>query len=174
MIATLKAHLWQLAAVALAALLLVQTLRLADAQTSAAKAHATLQTERASAAKAAFLQSEHYRQKEGEHRVQIQQIETAGSAAIAAADAGADRARAARKRMQRELADFITAHRQAAIARAAAGQCPPDTAAIDLLADLQQRADTRAGELAAIADTARARGATCERSYDAARALMTE
>ena len=174
MITAIKANLWQLAALALAALALVQTLRLAGAQTSAAQATATLQTERATAAKAAFVQSEHYRQKEELHREQIAQTEAAGSAALDAADAGADRARAARKQLQRELADFITDHRQAALARAAAGQCAPDTAAIDLLADLQRRADTRAGELAAIADTARIRGATCERFYEAARALMAE
>ena len=39
--------------------------------------------------------------------------------------------------------------------------------ALDLLADLFSRADTRAGELAEFADAAHAAGLTCERSFDA-------
>ena len=60
----------------------------------------------------------------------------------------------------------------AAVARAAAGQCTPDTGPLDLLADLQRRADDRAGELARIADDARTRGAECASRYDNARALI--
>ncbi len=69
--------------------------------------------------------------------------------------------------LRSDLAAYITQHRARAQAAAAAGQCPPDPSPLDLLADLQRRADERAGELAAVADDARARGAGCERSYDA-------
>lgn len=76
--------------------------------------------------------------------------------------------------MRRELADYLTAHRERATAAAAASQCAADGPALDLLADLFRRADQRAGELAAIADTARARGAACERAHDAARETLNE
>lgn len=171
MIGGLREHLWQCAAIVLAALLIAQTLRLYSARASEQTAIATLQTERATAAKAAFVQSEHYRQQEADHHAQILQIQNEGSAAIAAAAADTDRARAAGQRLQRQLADYLTEHRLAAIARAAAGRCAPDTTALDLLAELQQRADQRAGELAAIADTARTRGSACERAYDSAKAM---
>lgn len=47
---------------------------------------------------------------------------------------------------------------------AAASQAATHAAMV--LADVLKRADQRAGELAAIADQARARGLTCEHSYD--------
>jgi hypothetical protein len=40
------------------------------------------------------------------------------------------------------------------------------TRAAMVLADVLNRADQRAGDLASVADHARARGMTCERSYD--------
>ena len=46
--------------------------------------------------------------------------------------------------------------------------------AFDLLAHLFRPAAQRAGELAAIADTARARGTACERAHDAARETLNE
>jgi transposase InsO family protein len=56
-------------------------------------------------------------------------------------------------------------------ARAAAEQCAPDTGALNLLAELQRRADSRAGALARIADDARRRGSACERAYDSSQAM---
>jgi hypothetical protein len=177
MLATLRANAWKYTAIALGLglgfALLMQTLRLAEAQRDAAHAEATLQTERTTAARLAFITSERYRSLEGKHRDEIAQNDTDAQAALAAADAGRARAVAARNRLQRELADYLTQHRAAALARAAAGQCTPDHAPLNLLADLQRRADDRAGELAHIADTARARGLACERAYDSAR-TMTE
>lgn len=41
------------------------------------------------------------------------------------------------------------------------------TRAVMVLADVLKRADQRAGDLAAVADQARARGVTCEQAYDA-------
>lgn len=169
----IKAYGWQLAALALAALLLVQTLRLGEARQAHAQAVATLNTERAANERKARVLSENYRALEKSHREEVAKIEAKTSVDLAAAGADARLARAAHDGLQRDLADYLTAHRRAALARAAAGQCAPDTRALDLLADLQRRADERAGELAAIADDARARGSACERHYDAA-AAMTE
>lgn len=152
-------------------LLTVQTLRLATATTERAKAVADLSTERANATAKALRTSQTYRQLEGEHRAQIDQISTQAATRITAAVADAGHARATRDSLRTELADYITAHRQAAKSRAATGNRTPDTTATDLLADLQRRADDRAGELAEIADTARIRGEACERAYDSAHAM---
>ena len=176
MLTTLRANAWKYSAIALGLglgfALLMQTIRLADAKLEAAHAETTMQTERAATAQAALKNSERYRTLEGTHRDEVSKTDTDAQAAIATADAGRLRAIDARNRMQRELADYLTQHRIAAQARAAAGQCAPDTSPADLLADLQRRADDRAGELAHIADTARARGLACERAYDSARAMI--
>ena len=168
---TFKAYAWQFIALALGALLVIQTLRLADAKHDSAQAIATLNTERAAHERQARTVSERYRQLEGHHREKIDQIEADASAALAAAGADAGRARVARDGLQRDLAAYITQHRAAAQARAATGQCPPDPTATDMLAELQRRADERAGELAQYADDAYTRGAACERTHDEARAL---
>lgn len=176
MLTTLRANAWKYAAIAatlgLGFALVMQTLRLAEAQLETAHTVATLQTERTAAARTALKTSERYRTLEGTHREQIAKIDTAAQDAIAAAASGRAHADVARDRMQRELAEYITRHRAAAQARAAAGQCAPDTAPLHLLAELQRRADERAGELAHIADNARARGLACERSYDSASAMI--
>ena len=173
---TLDYHFWKYStittAVGLCALLLLQTMRLADAELEKAQAIATLERERSTHERAAREQSERFRQLEGTHREHIAKIDTDAQAALAGADAGRARAVAARTRLQRDLADYLTQHRAAAQARAAAGQCAPDTGPAELLADLQRRADDRAGELAHIADDARVRGLACERAYDSARAMM--
>lgn len=175
-LASLRASAWKYSAIALGLglgfALLIQTIRLADARLESAHAEATLQTERTAAARFALTTSERYRKLEGTHREEIAKSDTDALAAIAAADAGRDRAIDTRNRLQRDLADYLTQHRTAAQARAATGQCAPDTTPTDMLADLQRRADDRAGELAHIADTARARGLACERAYDSARAMI--
>ncbi|RZJ62943.1 MAG: DUF2514 family protein [Acidovorax sp.] len=176
MLTTLRANAWKYTALALGLglgfALLMQTLRLADAHLDGANTEATLQAERATAARTALKASERYRKLEGNHRDELAQIDADAQTAVGAADAGRLRAVAAGNRLQRDLADYLTQHRAAAQARAAAGQCAPDTGPADLLADMLRRADDRAGELAHVADTARARGLACERSYDSARAMM--
>ena len=173
MLQTLRTHAVALIAIALAALLAVQTARLHTAQLTAAKAATTLASERATAERRAREQSEAHRNTERKLREDHDRIDNEAQAALATAAAGADRARTAGQRLQRELADYITQHRARALAAAAAGQCPPDAgAAIDLLADLQRRADDRAGALAAVADDARARGLACERTHDSDRATL--
>lgn len=174
MLAKFKAYAWQLAAIALGVLLAVQTVRLANAERDHARAVGVFNEVAAAAERKAREQSETYRAKEQELRNAHDKIERETQATLAAATAGADRAVAAGQRLRRELADYLTAHRERATAAAAANQCAPDGPALDLLAELFRRADQRAGELAAIADTARARGNACERAYDAARETLNK
>ena len=174
MLAKFKAYAWQLAAIALGVLLAVQTVRLANAERDHARAVGVFNAAAAAAERKALEQSETYRAKEKELRDAHDKIERETQATLAAATAGADRAVAAGQRLRRELADYLTAHRERATAAAAANQCAPDGPALDLLAELFRRADQRAGELAAIADTARARGNACERAYDAARETLNK
>ena len=174
MLTKFKAYAWQIAAIALAVLLAVQSVRLANAQRDHARAVGVFNAAAATAERKAREQSETYRAKEKELRDAHDKIERETQATLAAANAGADRAVAAGQRLRRELADYLTAHRERATAAAAANQCAPDGPALDLLAELFRRADQRAGELAAIADTARARGNACERAYDAARETLNK
>ncbi|MEQ6309854.1 DUF2514 family protein [Delftia sp. WSY_9] len=166
MIAGLKAYAWQALALLLAALLAWQALGRLAAERDAAQARAELASDREKAATAALQASERYRKLEEKHRDDLRNIDGQAQRDLARSAADADAARAAAGRLRGDLADFIAAHRAPAQARAAAGQCTPDTAALDLLAELQRRADERAGELARIADDARGRGGACERAYD--------
>lgn len=167
----LKAYGWQALALLLAALLVWQVMARLGADRDATQARAELAGEREAAATAALQASERYRNLEDKHRDEIQAIDTQAQQAHARVAADADAARLAAGRLRSDLADYIAAHRAAAQARATAGQCTPDAGALDLLADLQRRADERAGELARIADDARGRGRACERAYDAGRAM---
>ena len=172
MLTGLKTVGWQLAALALAVLLAAQTLRLNSALLATATAKTTLSAERATAERLARQQSEAHRETERKLREDHERIEGEAKAAIAAVAADADRARTAGQQLRRELADYLTAHRARALAAAAAGQCPPDTRAVGVLAELFDRADHRAGELAASADEARVRGLACESAHDSARTMM--
>ena len=176
MLTTLRANAWKYTALALGLglgfALAMQSIRLAEARLETAHAERTLHAERAATAQAALTTLERYRKLGDTHRDEVAQIHEDAQAALVVADAGRVRAVDARNRLQRDLADYLTQHRAAAQARAAAGQCAPDPAPLDLLADLHRRADQRAGELAAAADEARTRGAACERAYDEASAMM--
>ena len=176
MLTTLRANAWKYTTLALGLglgfALAMQSIRLAEARLETAHAERTLHAERAATARAALTTSERYRKLGDTHRDEVAQIHEDAQAALVVADAGRVRAVDARNRLQRDLADYLTQHRAAAQDRAAAGQCTPDTGPADLLAELQRRADERAGELAHVADTARLRGLACERSYDNARAVI--
>lgn len=171
-IAGLKAYAWQALAVVLAALLAWQAMARLGAERDVAQVRAELANEREAVVTAALQASEKYRKLEDKHRDDLRNIDAQARQDLARSAADADAARAAAGRLRGDLAGYITAHRAAAQARAAAGQCAPDTGALDLLAELQRRADERAGELARIADDARSRGGACERAYDASSAMM--
>ncbi|WFF83418.1 DUF2514 family protein [Delftia tsuruhatensis] len=171
MLALIKSRAWQLLALLLAVLLLWQSVGHLLALRAADKARADLSSERAAAAAAAAETSERYRKLEGTYRENLDTIARESGQAQARVVADADAARAAAGRLRGDLADYITAHRAAADARAPAGQCAPDSSALDLLAELQRRADDRAGELARVADDARGRGSACEKAYAAGREM---
>ena len=159
MIAAAKAYGWQALALLLAALLAWQSLARLGAERDAVLARAELAGEREASATAARQASEKYRKLEDKNRDDLHNIETRAQQELARSAADADVARAAAGRLRGDLAGYITAQ-----ARAAAGQCTADTGALDLLAELQRRADERAGELARVADDARGRGGACERA----------
>ena len=157
---------------ALALLAGQQTLRLATAQRDHAQTVAEFNAATARSERQARELTERYRTLEGNYREDLLTVAETYARETRRFMADADRAAAARDSMRRDLAGYIESHRAAAVARAAAGQCTPDTGPIDLLADLQRRADDRAGALARIADDARTRGAECASRYDSARALI--
>lgn len=77
--------------------------------------------------------------------------------------AAADRARRAGDELRQRLAAVQASGRPGD--PSAAGECSAAWQAVDLLADVLRRADTRAGDLAAYADSARTAGEACERAY---------
>lgn len=111
MMAQFKAYAWQLLALVLAALLLWQSIGHLLALRVADKARVDLVSERAAAAAAAAEISERYRKLEGTYRENLDTITR---------ESGQAQARAAADRLRGDLADYITAHRAAANARAAA------------------------------------------------------
>ncbi|MCP1446159.1 pyridoxal/pyridoxine/pyridoxamine kinase [Pseudomonas sp. GGS8] len=90
-----------------------------------------------------------------------QQIIDQATADAAAARASADSLRGAADTLAARLAASQTSGNSCT---AAASQAA--TRAAMVLADVLKRADQRAGELAEVADQARARGVTCEQAYD--------
>ncbi|EHD21306.1 Protein of unknown function DUF2514 [Brenneria sp. EniD312] len=89
---------------------------------------------------------------------EIEQAQTDAVNAQSAADSLRDTIATIRRQLAASETSRISATASAGAARA--------STAI-LLADVLQRADDRAGELAAYADRARVAGLTCERAYDA-------
>ncbi|MEC5321180.1 DUF2514 family protein [Brenneria populi subsp. brevivirga] len=89
---------------------------------------------------------------------EIEQAQTDAVNAQSAADSLRDTIATIRRKLAASETGRISA-------TAAAGAARASTAI--LLADVLQRADDRAGELAAYADRARVAGLTCERAYDA-------
>ena len=172
MIAGLKAYAWQALALLLAALLAWQSMARLGAERDAAQARAELAGERQATATAALQTSERYRKLEDKHRDDLLKIDAQAQRDLARSAADADAARAAAGRLRGDLANYLTSHRAAAQARTSAGQCAPDTVALGLLAELQRRADERAGELANVADEARRRGSACERAYEAGLSMI--
>ena len=148
--------LWSITSLALALLAWLQTVELHKAQQQAAELEYQQEL--------AWAQTKNL---ESRYRHEITQQDQQTQAAIAAAHADAARARTAATGLRRDLASFIETHRHRAQAATAAGQCAPDDTASMVLADLFQRADDAAGELAAAFDEARARGLGCEASYGA-------
>lgn len=103
--------------------------------------------------------------REEEQRRTAAQQEIANDATKKAERARADAraAAAVSERLRRQLAEIVARNPPAAAAGTPAGD------AIGVLADVLERIDRRAAELAEYADAARIAGQACERSYEALR-----
>jgi len=132
-----------------------------------ARADAMHAAERDAQAQATVTAVEAAREEERRRTAAVEKVrdEAQGMAAAAAADAAGARAEH----------DWLRA-RANALARAAAGRdptlavgSPSGASAVDLLAHMLGRAIDRAEALAAIADSSRIAGLTCERAYDEVR-----
>jgi NADH dehydrogenase/NADH:ubiquinone oxidoreductase subunit G len=157
-----------IAAAALAALLAgVQTWRLHGEQTQHAETRAAWAAERADTATRTAAAEAQARAIEMQRATALETIRHEAQTSIAQArtDAAAA-ARAAGSLRQRAAALAATCDRGPAPNPAPAGGSAPTAGAGLLLADVLQRADDVAGELAAAYDQARAAGLACERSYD--------
>lgn len=134
--------------------------QLADERTS----HATVMEEHARAALDA-VQAARDKEKQRIIALEATRDEARKLAAASAADAG--RARAELGGVRARASALVADARGRDPALASGG--PPGADSLDLLADVFGRAVERSVELAAIADSARVAGLTCERAYDALR-----
>ncbi|MFL1477884.1 DUF2514 family protein [Pseudomonas grimontii] len=109
------------------------------------------------------------RAKEQARQLAINKVIQDGQQIIDRATADADAARASADSLRGAadtIASRIAASQDGGNSCTAAASAAA-TRAVMVLADVLKRADQRAGDLATVADQARARGLTCEQAYDA-------
>ena len=145
----------------------IERTRGASARTDAAKARQELAEYRGTMVESARLAERAQRTQEQTWRTRVDGVSQDGQQKIAAARADADAAGRAARGLQQQLAAFRAAIRAASAAPGVAQGSAPAADPLDLLSDLFGRADSRAGELARIADERGTAGAVCERSYAA-------
>lgn len=105
--------------------------------------------------------------KETQRRLDRQEeAQRAHDEELARASADAARARDAAGRLRQRVDELVAAARRAGCNPTAGGQRQAAEDPIGVLAELQRRADERAGILADYADRARIAGQQCERAYD--------
>jgi chromosome segregation ATPase len=144
--------------VALSGGLLYQTLAVGDVRTEYAKYQSDI-------AKAAQDASETARETEQKRQRDIDQVRDDAQKQIEMAAADAVNAQSAADSLQLEVSKLLAGRAALSSQLAAGGKTIRDLTAV--LADLRQRADQRAGDLAARADSSRIAGLACERAYDA-------
>ncbi len=96
---------------------------------------------------------------------QLEVIRDAQAAQVQRLQVDAAAARGAADRLRERVESLVAAAREAASNPAASGGGPPAGDAVGMLAELQRRADERAGILARIADERGIAGEACERAY---------
>ena len=149
---------WVWGAGGLIALLVYQTLEMADVRQEHARYVATVERSAREATDAA-------RAEEQRRQNEINQVRNDAQQQIKAAAGDAALAASAADSLQQQV-DKLLASRSACDSRVAQGsQTIRDLTTV--LADLRRRADERAGELARIADESRIAGLTCEKAFDA-------
>lgn len=158
---------WWLAGAAALALgaIGVQTVRLGSAQTDLAREQRDRKDERLRLVERAVAASEKARTEEQRRVSAVQEVSRDAEKALSLARADAVGARDAAGRLRR-YADQLAARcdRRPEDPSAPAGG-PPAEAPGAVLAGLLERAESRAGELAAYADEARIAGLACEAAY---------
>ncbi|MEH3087734.1 MAG: DUF2514 family protein [Xylophilus ampelinus] len=107
------------------------------------------------------------RAEETRRATAIEEIAHAAQTDIDAARAGAADAERAADGLRQQVRAYADAARRRAADPGPATAGAPAADAFGVLADVLERADRRAGDLAAIADDARARGHACERIWSA-------
>jgi hypothetical protein len=145
----------------------IERTRGASARTDAAKARQELAEYRATAAESGRLAERAQRTQEQTWRTRVDGVIQDGQQQIAAAQADAAVAGDAERWVRDQLAAFRAAVRAASAAPAAAQGGTPAADPLDLLSDLFGRADSRAGDLARIADERGTAGTICEQRADA-------
>lgn len=161
------------AGLALVAAIGAQQLRVASARGDAQSCRVDLATEkgarqqdRALSAAAYAAQSESYRAEEQRRTKAQQKVVDEAEKRLVKLRADQAIADAAAGRLRQRVVALVAAVRAAANnpAASASGASAPD--AVDLLADLQRRADERAGLLARVADERGAAGEACVAAYE--------
>lgn len=158
---------WAAAVAVMAALLGLQTVRLADERADHQTTKADYNQRVANAEKAGRQAVEDAWAEERRRTEAVQEIANEAQSKLdqALADAGA--ARSAGERLRDRIAQLTAACRAAASNPDAASSGAPAEATADLLADVQRRLDEAADGIAGFADKSAAAGKACERSYDA-------
>ena len=162
-------YLWAGAAIAGAALLLalsVQTHRVKTAKAETVEVRTAWTLQRAQATEAALAQASAYRIEEQRRQTAHQEIIDEADRKILAARSDAVIADAASGRLQQRIASLVAATREATRHPGIAAPSAPAGDPVELLADLQRRANETAGDMARIADERGAAGSACEKSYD--------
>lgn len=130
-----------------------------EQQSEAAEQQATLRAQEERAA----------REKEQRNQDDIEAVRAETAKIKAQQQADARSADATRKRLLEQTDRLAASLRSCSTNSGTANGSQTRANTADLLAELLRRADERAGELAQIADRARASGSACERSYDSIR-----
>lgn len=134
-----------------------------------ATVQAQIATERANAAEAARKAEQEARAEENRRQAATRKVIDDAQAQAESARADAVAAGAAADSLRQRVAALVASARRG-VGNSAPGERSkgePDSAALDLLADVFQRADSTSGELATYADRLRIAGQACERQYDA-------
>lgn len=160
--------LWAWLAFVLGLWTVVEELRLANLRGELAAEQAAFSDYRLEVVERESRATAAAREEERRRQVAIDEVEEDGQRKLAAARVDANDARAARDRLQHEV-ERLRSGRAATCNTVAAQQRQAGDRAFDLLADLFERADLRAGELAEALDRSRVAGKACEAAYESVR-----
>lgn len=160
--------IWAAAVVALAVLLGLQTVRLADERADHADTKADHKEQVALAEKATRKAVEDARTEEQRRTDAVQEIANDTQTKLDTALADNADARAAGERLRKRIAELAAASsRKAAGDTQAASPGATTVTTADLLADVQRRLDEAADGIAGFADKAHGSGLACQRAYEA-------